>query len=75
MFSEHGVSVEAVQQSVRPEPVQDGGAPTATLVIGTHEATESALAATVASLDANESVAEVTSVLRVEGIQMPELVR
>ena len=63
-FSEHGVSVEAVQQSVRT----DGAAPTATLVIGTHEATESALAATVASLDANESVAEVTSVLRVEGL-------
>ncbi|MEO8263035.1 MAG: homoserine dehydrogenase, partial [Pseudolysinimonas sp.] len=46
----------------------DGPAPTATLVIGTHEATESALAATVASLEANESVAEVTSVLRVEGL-------
>jgi homoserine dehydrogenase len=67
MFSEHGVSVEAVQQSVQPEPVRDGQAPTATLVIGTHEATESALAATVAALTANESVAEVTSVLRVEG--------
>jgi homoserine dehydrogenase len=67
-FSEHGVSVEAVQQSVRLDSVQDGAAPTATLVIGTHEATESALAATVASLDADESVAEVTSVLRVEGL-------
>ncbi|CAN5558181.1 homoserine dehydrogenase [soil metagenome] len=64
LFSEHGVSVEAVQQSVRT----DGVSPTATLVIGTHEATESALAATVASLEANESVAEVTSVLRVEGL-------
>jgi len=68
MFSEHGVSVEAVQQSVRPEPVQEGREPTATLVIGTHEATESALAATVASLEASKSVAEVTSVLRVEGL-------
>ncbi len=68
MFSEHDVSVEAVQQSVRPEPVQDGREPTATLVIGTHEATESALAATVASLEASKSVAEVTSVLRVEGL-------
>ena len=55
MFSEHGVSVEAVQQSVRPEPVQEGRQPTATLVIGTHEATESALAATVASLAASKS--------------------
>jgi homoserine dehydrogenase len=68
MFSEHGVSVEAVQQSVRPEPVQEGAQPTATLVIGTHEATESALAATVASLEASKSVAEVASVLRVEGL-------
>ena len=68
MFSEHDVSVEAVQQSVRPEPVQEGHPPTATLVIGTHEATESALAATVASLEATDSVAEVTSVLRVEGL-------
>ena len=73
MFSEHGVSVEAVQQSVHPEVVPDPAAsrpsdPTATLVIGTHEATESALAATVASLEANASVAEVTSVLRVEGL-------
>jgi homoserine dehydrogenase len=64
LFSEHDVSVEAVQQSVRT----DLAAPTATLVIGTHEATESALAATVASLEATESVAEVTSVLRVEGL-------
>ncbi|HEX7834884.1 MAG TPA: homoserine dehydrogenase [Pseudolysinimonas sp.] len=68
MFSEHDVSVEAVQQSVHPEPVQEGTEPTATLVIGTHEATESALAATVASLEASTSVAEVTSVLRVEGL-------
>jgi homoserine dehydrogenase len=64
LFSEHDVSVEAVQQSVRTED----DAPTATLVIGTHEATESALAATVASLEATGSVAEVTSVLRVEGL-------
>jgi homoserine dehydrogenase len=67
LFSEHHVSVEAVQQSVHPDGAS-GAAPTATLVIGTHEATESALAATVASLEANGSVAEVTSVLRVEGL-------
>ena len=64
LFSEHDVSVEAVQQSVRTE----ADSPTATLVIGTHEATESALAATVASLQGTDSVAEVTSVLRVEGL-------
>ena len=72
MFSEHGVSVEAVQQNVQlggaPAGGTEGTAPTATLVIGTHEATESALAATVARLEANDAVAEVTSVLRVEGL-------
>src|SRR4051812_31374546 len=46
-FSEHGVSVEAVQQSVHTPALPDLGtvepSTTATLVIGTHEATESAL--------------------------------
>jgi len=64
LFSEHGVSVEAVQQEARP----DGASPTATLVIGTHEAAESALAATVAALGSSPSVSAVTSVLRVEGL-------
>ncbi|CAN5319078.1 homoserine dehydrogenase [soil metagenome] len=64
MFSEQGVSVEAVQQSVGAEV----DTPSATLVIGTHEATEAALAATVVALGASEAVAEVTSVLRVEGL-------
>jgi homoserine dehydrogenase len=64
LFAEHGVSVEAVQQDVR----QGGDAPTATLVIGTHQATESALAATVAALGATDVVSSVTSVLRVEGL-------
>lgn len=76
IFSQHGVSVEAVQQSPHTPALADLGTElgtadlpsTATLVIGTHEATESALAATVASLEANGSVAEVTSVLRVEGL-------
>lgn len=74
VFSTHEVSVEAVQQSVATEPehVHEAGteapAPTATLVIGTHEATEAALADTVAALKASEVVAEVTSVLRVEGL-------
>jgi len=74
VFSTHEVSVEAVPQSVATEPehVHEAGteapAPTATLVIGTHEATEAALADTVAALKASEVVAEVTSVLRVEGL-------
>ena len=76
LFSAHEVSVEAVQQSVHtaalPDLATDHGAAevpaTATLVIGTHMATEAALAATVESLKATGSVAEITSVLRVEGL-------
>ncbi|CAN5199135.1 homoserine dehydrogenase [soil metagenome] len=65
VFSEHGVSVETVEQSAQP----GGGAsaPTATLVIGTHLAAEAALAATVDSLGTSDVVASVQSVLRVEG--------
>ena len=78
LFAELGVSVEAVQQSVRsgligalPDALPDGqeqGLPTATLVIGTHEATEAALAATVDALEVSDVVVEVSSVLRVEGL-------
>ena len=64
LFAEHGVSVEAVQQNARP----DGASPTATLVIGTHEATEAALAATVTALESSDVVSTVSSVLRVEGL-------
>ncbi len=64
LFAEHGVSVEAVQQDARP----DGASPTATLVIGTHEATEAALAATVSALESTDVVNAVSSVLRVEGL-------
>jgi homoserine dehydrogenase len=67
LFSEHGVSVEAVQQSISRAGAE-GEAPTATLVIGTHEATEAALAATVAALGSTEVVAEVRSVMRVEAV-------
>jgi homoserine dehydrogenase len=66
LFSDHGVSVEAVSQSV-----SDGNnseLPTATLVIVTHEATESSLATTVAALGSNSVVSAVVSVLRVEGV-------
>lgn len=66
LFSEHGVSVETVSQSVGSAGT-DGGLATATLVIGTHEASEADLAATVSSLTATAVVKSVTSVLRVEG--------
>ncbi|MHB1171318.1 MAG: homoserine dehydrogenase [Lacisediminihabitans sp.] len=66
LFSDHGVSVETLEQSVRALG-QGDDAPTATLVIGTHEASEADLSATVAALKASHVVSSVTSVLRVEG--------
>jgi homoserine dehydrogenase len=67
LFSQHGVSVEALTQSASVVGPVDVDA-TATLVIGTHEATEQALAATVAALEGNEVVRSVVSVMRVEGL-------
>ena len=65
LFAEHDVSVETVSQSVAGH---GDGSPTATLVIGTHAATESSLASTVEALKANAVVSSVESVLRVEGL-------
>ncbi len=64
-FAAHGVSVESVEQKVLGT---NGEAPTATLVVGTHEATEADLAATVTALAASPVVERVVSVLRVEGL-------
>jgi homoserine dehydrogenase len=58
-FARHDVSIQAVRQ--------EGHGDDAYLVIVTHAARESALAATVAELSAMESVRAVDSVLRVEG--------
>jgi homoserine dehydrogenase len=58
-FARHGVSIQAVRQ--------EGHGDDANLVIVTHTARESALAATVADLSAMEAVRAVDSVLRVEG--------
>ncbi len=60
-FAEFGVSVETVEQSINPRK-------TATLMVGTHEATESSLRAVVAALAASDAVESITSVIRVEGI-------
>jgi len=81
VFSDHGVSVEAVEQSIDESPAGGpggpGGAdrgdtgaagPTATLVIGTHEAAERDLGACVDALAASDVVDRVESVLRVEGL-------
>ena len=63
LLNEHGVSAASVEQSV-PEGETGGNA---SLVIGTHTAREADLAATVYALSNNPAVAEVTSVLRLEG--------
>ena len=69
IFQNHGVSVETLEQPVIPAGAgYAGDQPAATLVIGTHEASEADLAATVASLTGNDVVHSVTSVLRVEGL-------
>ena len=66
LFSEHDVSVETVAQSVG---TVHGTVPaTATLVIGTHAATEASLASTVEALQTSSVVSSVDSVLRVEGL-------
>jgi len=66
VVADHGVSIETASQTVRPGT--DGAAPTATLVIVTHRAEESALAATVDALGGSDAVETVTSVIRVEGL-------
>ncbi|MCU1546956.1 MAG: homoserine dehydrogenase [Homoserinimonas sp.] len=67
LFSQYGVSVETVSQSVRVVGVGEAVA-TATLVIGTHEASEAHLSSTVVALEKSDAVVTVTSVLRVEGL-------
>jgi homoserine dehydrogenase len=57
----------AATGSASDPTVPPHSAPTATLVIGTHEAEEAALAATVESLAASDVVTAISSVLRVEG--------
>ena len=67
IFTQHGVSIETVEQTVAR--AQDGKrVSTATLEVGTHEATEAALAAVVDALAVSEVVEKIASVLRVEGI-------
>lgn len=66
LFSDHGVSVEAVSQSVAKSSGE--GEPTATLVIVTHQATEASLSETVEQLESSAVVSSVVSVLRVEGL-------
>ncbi len=62
-FSKHGVSIEAVEQSVLT-----GDGVVAHLEIGTHLASEADLAAVVLDLKASDAVQNVASVIRMEGL-------
>lgn len=66
-FSDQGVSLETLSQTVQ-RTGEEGAAATATLIVGTHEATEADLSATVDGLVHSDDVHCVTSVLRVEGL-------
>ena len=63
-FAEHGVSLQTVRQQAGRE---QGATGDADLVLVTHEATDAALSATVDALRGLPEVAEVSSVMRVEG--------
>jgi homoserine dehydrogenase len=63
LFAEHGVSIETVEQGVLGRNLQ-----TASLEIGTHLASDAALAGVVQALKSNDAVEAVSSFIRVEGL-------
>ncbi|MEN9609048.1 MAG: hypothetical protein RLZZ06_979 [Actinomycetota bacterium] len=63
IFAKHNVSVETVEQSIASKRSN----PTAQLLIGTHDAKDSALTAVVQALSTSSAVDSITSVIRVEG--------
>lgn len=67
VFAEHGVSIEAMRQTL-DGAVPGSGTGRAELRFVTHRATEKALAETVADIKNLDAVESVTSVLRVEGV-------
>jgi homoserine dehydrogenase len=60
VFASHKVSIQTVRQT--------GTGDKAELIVMTHSSTESALSATVKDLGKLEAVSDVSSVLRVEGV-------
>jgi len=66
IFSDHHVSIETVEQMANVQGGKRTG--TASLEIGTHRATDASLSAVVEALRSTDSVVEVTSVIRVEGV-------
>jgi homoserine dehydrogenase len=68
-FAAHGVSIETVRQQIIPVDSDGESDETeANLIVVTHMAADSALSATVDALAKLETVREVTSVMRVEGL-------
>ncbi|KHL05082.1 homoserine dehydrogenase [Sinomonas humi] len=67
VFAEHGVSIEAMRQTLG-DGAAGAGNSRAELRFVTHRATEKALAETVADIKNLDAVESVTSVLRVEGV-------
>ncbi len=59
-FAEHGVSIQTMRQEGRDDEAQ--------LVVVSHDATDAQLAATVEHLRNLDVVRDVTSVMRVEGM-------
>jgi homoserine dehydrogenase len=59
-FSKHDVSIQTVRQTGRGDNAE--------LIVMTHKATDSSLAATVADLSSLDAVKDIASVLRVEGM-------
>lgn len=65
VFAHNDVSVETVQQSLKPG--ENGGPPTATLAIQTHKAPGARLDAVIDALQTLDAVSRVSGVIRVEG--------
>ena len=69
-FAHHGVSIAQVRQTEvePPETEAEDVEPSAEITVLTHLASERALAATVAALSDQDPVADITSVIRLEGV-------
>ena len=61
-FSKHDVSIQTVRQTGRGDNAE--------LIVMTHKATDSALAATVSDLSSLDAVKDIASVIRVEGMSI-----
>lgn len=69
-FSHHGVSIAQVRQTEVDVPEAEAGdvEPSAEITVLTHLASERALADTVSALSGQDSVIDITSIIRLEGV-------